>query len=148
MAAVTAAVVGAVAAVGGVAAQGKAAREQKRASRVAQRRAELQNAKSRRRSVAEAQAARAQTVAQGANQGVSGGSSVQGAAGSVLTQGASAISSINQNEGFDRAIFNFNNKANNALQIGATFQAIGSVANSFGTISDLAKPKPPTGTGQ
>jgi hypothetical protein len=135
MAGITSAVITGVAAVGGAVQTGKANREQKRASKVRQRTAELQNARRRRQNIQAAQIQRAATIAQAANQGVSGGSSALGASGSVLTQGASGIGAINQNESADRSIFNFNRRANDARTLGATFQAVGSVSSQFASFS-------------
>lgn len=115
---------------------GKAARS---ASKVEARKAEIENARSRRQTIAQGNRLRAQTIAQGTNQGVGGGSSVAGAAGAVVSQTASAVGQSQINQDADRASFNLNQKANQYLGNASTIDAIGSVAQTF-----MPAPKPKT----
>lgn len=114
-----------------IAAQQKGRKEQKRANRVQARSAEIENAAERRRAIAEGNKLRAQTIAQGTNQGVGGGSSTAGAAGSVISQTASNVGNSQVSEGFDQASFRFNSKANQYFNNARTFQALGETVPTF-----------------
>ena len=110
--------------------QRKARKQQKKASRLQGKQAELQNARSRRQQVAQARRLRAQTVAQGEAAGVSGGSQVAGAVGSLQTQAASNVSFLNQLEGFDQARSSALESAGRNAARAQTFQATAQALNS------------------
>lgn len=128
--------------------QSKAAKAQENAQKASGKIADLENARSRRQQLVASRRQRAATIAQGENQGISGGSQVAGAAGSVQTQAASNISHLNTLAGLDQNRFNNLADANKALGKAATFQAIGGLgfkaAENSGSIADLfgsANPK-------
>ena len=109
----------------------KANKANQKAARAQRRRAEIQNARSRRQTLANARRLQAQTIAQGVNQGISGGSSVQGAAGSVITQAASGIGFSQQLSSLDRTSFENQLSAQRSLSRGQTFGAFGDLIRSF-----------------
>lgn len=121
--------------IGGVSSQRKSRREQRKASKSQQRRADLSNARSRRATIARARALRASTIAQGEAQGISGGSQVQGAAGSVISQGAGAVSFANQIEDLDQNRFRALDRANTFSSRANTFRAIGGNAENIASIA-------------
>lgn len=134
-------VIGAVSAEKSRKAQSQARSAQKKANKAQANRADLENARSRRQQIVQARRQRAAAIAQGENQGISGGSQVAGAAGSVQSQAASNVSFLNQLQGLDQNRFNNLEDANKHLGKAATFQAIGGlgfkVAGSAGQIGDL-----------
>jgi hypothetical protein len=134
-------VVGAVSAEKSRKATSKARKAQERAQKAQSNRADLENARSRRQQIVQARRQRAAAVAQGENQGISGGSQVAGVAGSVQSQAASNVSFLNQLQGIDQNRFNNLADANKALGQAATFQSIGGLgfkaAGSAGQIGDL-----------
>lgn len=113
--------------------QRKANRANEKASRAQQRAADIENARSRRRNVVASRIARARTIAEGVNSGFSAGgsSAVTGAAGSAVSQGASANAFSRNLQVLDKQRFSALDNANSALTRANTFQAVGNVAQSF-----------------
>lgn len=106
----------------------KAEKQREKAVEVQEKTSALQNAKARRQQVAQSRRLRAAAIAQGEAQGVSGGSQVAGAVGSVQTQTATNISFLNQLEGFDRARFG-------ALSSAQSFEASAGIARSIAGVA-------------
>lgn len=109
----------------------KANKENKRAQRANARRTEISNASTRRANIAAGRRASAQTVAQGVNQGVGGGSGVQGAAGAVISQSASVTGQSQVHRGLDSARFNALDRANTFTNRANTFTALNNVIQPF-----------------
>lgn len=111
----------------------KAARkDEKEASRISQKKTDIQNAKANRRRLAAARVARAQTVAQGVGAGIGGSSVIAGAAGAVVTQGAANVGFQNQLAGLDRARFSALDSAAGHTARAETFSAIGGLGSQLG----------------
>lgn len=122
--------------------QRSAQKDTKRANRVAQRKAELEEARSRRQTVARSRTLRAQTEAQGEQSGVGGGSGVQGAMGSLQTQTASAIGFSNQISDFNTAIGGFQQRAANHMGRAGNLAAGASMLGGLQQSGLFDKPKP------
>ena len=105
----------------------KAAR---RANRAQERAAAIQNARSRRRSRAEATRVQATNVAQGAAQGVSGSSTLAGITASVQTQLASNISFQQQLQALDTQRFSALESSLRHQSRASTFTALSNFAGS------------------
>jgi len=112
----------------GASQQRKAAKSQRRAQKVQVRRADIENARQRRQQVVTARRQRASAIAQAEASGISGGSQIAGAAGSVQTQSASNISFLNQLESLDRTRFS-------ALSDANTFQGRAGLAGSIAGVA-------------
>ena len=106
-------------------------RAQKKASKTRANEAAQRNARARRQQVAQARRARAATIAQGEAAGISGGSQVAGAVGSIQSQEASNISFSNQLESFDVAQSGFAGQVGTAQRRGSEAQAIGSTFSNI-----------------
>lgn len=104
----------------------KAEREQKKATKTRANEAAQRNARARRQQVAQSRRARAATIAQGEAAGLSGGSQVSGAVGSLGSQEASNISFSNQLESFDNIQSTFAGNINTANRKGSEARALGS----------------------
>lgn len=126
-----AAVIGLVGLVLSVKQAEEAEEAQEEVAEIQARTAERQNARQRRQQVAQARIARAATIAQGEAQGISGGSQVSGAAGSVQTQAAANISFSQQLEGLDRARFNALGRVGTLQRRTETTRAVSSFALNF-----------------
>jgi len=111
--------------------QRSAAQDQKRASRIEQRKARIQNARERRRAAAQAQIIRSQVQAQEA----AGGFSTTGQSqqvGAINSQLAGNLSFSRQIEKMNQSIINAGISANEALTQSAYAQAISNLPNQFG----------------
>ena len=126
-------IIGAVVGAVGARKQRKEARKaQKRAEKIDGRRADITNARANRKRLVQARRLRAQAIAQGETTGISGSSTVAGAAGSVQTTAAGNISFQNQLSGLDQARFSALGQANDALGKAASFQAVGNLSTQLG----------------
>lgn len=143
-------VVGAVSAVKQRSASKKARKSQEAAQRAQGNIADLENARSRRQQLVAQRRQRAAAIAQGENQGISGGSQVAGVTSSIQTQAATNVSFLNQLQGLDQNRFNNLADANKSLGKAATFQAIGqagqAVASNAGAFANLGGSSNPKGT--
>ncbi len=116
-----------------------ARKQQKKAEKIQAKRAGLENARARRSAVAQSRRARASAIAQGETQGISGGSQVAGAAGSITSQGASNVSFLNQLEGFDQARFGALSSARDSQSRSNQASAVAGAATPFADFSFLSR---------
>ena len=134
-------VIGAASAVSSRRQAKRARKSQEKALKATANIADLENARARRKQIVEARRRRAQVIQQGESAGISGGSQVAGAAGSIQSQAASNVSFLNQLQGFDQNRLANLSDANTALGKAATFQAVGQaglqVAGSSQNIANL-----------
>lgn len=121
----------AVATVFAIKEQRDARKDQKKAEKARANRASTENAKARRDQVAASRRARAAAISQGENSGISGGSQVEGATGSLQSQTASNVSFLSNLENLDRARFKFQSNAADHLGRANTFQGVAQVSNTF-----------------
>ena len=105
--------------------QSKARKAQKKAQKVQGRKADLENARTRRQQIVQSRRARATAISEAENQGIGGGSQISGVTSSIQSQAAGNVSFLNQLQGFDNARFSTLEDANKALGKASTFQAIG-----------------------
>jgi hypothetical protein len=117
-------------------AQEDAAAAQQQADQVAGRMASADAARSRLQQAREARIRNAQLLSAGMNSGMGvGGSGVVGATGSIASQAAGNIGTINQKQSFGQEISYYNQQAADANTSAANAQMIGKVG---GTITGLA----------
>lgn len=112
--------------------QKKAAKAEKEGREIQGKRDAIENARGRRRALAESRRARAQAVSAGTTGGVGSSSAVAGAAGAVQTQGAANVSFLNQIEGLNLARLNKLGEASDAASKAATAQAVGNTVGQLG----------------
>lgn len=110
------------------------ANEQRKQARVARNQANFEEAKSRRRVIAEQRMLQAQTAAQAEAQGITGSSSVMGAQASLSQQAADTIS-------FQQNIASFQNQMNQHQRRINNAATLGDVASAGGTIAQQYIPK-------
>jgi len=129
----------AISTVAGLSESRKASKQQRRANRVQQRAAAIQNARQRRQGRAQAIRSAATLEAQGVASGTSGSSTVAGRQASLQTQLSSNLSFQGQLESLDRAKFSALNAASKAQSNAATFSAIANFAamNRTVKVSDV-----------
>ena len=108
----------------------QSAQEQKKQSRAAQARANYEEARSRRRVIAEQRVLQSQIAAQAETQGITGASSVSGAQSSVGQQAADTIS-------FQQNIGAFNSQIARSQNRQSNWQALGAAANAAGGIASI-----------
>ena len=108
--------------------------ESRKQARAARQQAAFEEAKSRRRVLAEQRVLRARTLAQAEAQGVSGSSSVQGALSSLQQQGADTIS-------FQQNVAGFQARQARSQQRMNTFSAVGDLANATFSTADTFRVK-------
>lgn len=111
-------------ATGGAVSAREASQENRKAQRIAQRRADLATARQRRQQIREARIARAQVEAQGAGRGIQGSSGIVGAGASVQSQLASNLSFLDQTQELSGQISDANIRAGRLGSRAATFKAV------------------------
>lgn len=99
--------------------------EQRKQARVARNQANFEEAKSRRRVIAEQRMLQARTTAQAEAQGITGSSSVQGAQASLSQQAADTVS-------FQQNIASFQNQMNRSQRRINNAQVLADVAGASG----------------
>lgn len=108
--------------------------EQRKQARVAKAQANFEEAKSRRRVIAEQRMLRAQTVAQAEAQGITGASSVAGAQSSLTQQAADTMS-------FQANMGSFQNQMNRSQRRINNASVLADVAGAAGSIANIYRPK-------
>ncbi len=110
------------------------ANTQRKQTRVEKRKANFEEARSRRRVIAEQRVLQAQTAAQAEAQGLVGSSSVLGAQASLTQQAADTIS-------FQQTIGSFQNQMNSYQRRINTMSTIGDVAGAGAQIANTFRPQ-------
>lgn len=108
----------------------KARKMEQQRDKVRQRQEEVKVARERRMAVAEGRRLTAQTISQGVNQGVGGGSSVAGASGAVMSQMGGNIGFSQTMSGFNKVAAGLSAQANQHFGNAQTWQAVGSIASA------------------
>lgn len=111
--------------------QRQAASQQRQASRMEQRRASLENARERRRAIAQSMIQRSQIEASAAGMGGST-TGTQTTTGAIQSQTASALGFQRGQEGAYSSILQAQNRANQRMSRAATYQALGQLPGQLG----------------
>lgn len=121
--------------------QRQAASEQRKASRMEQRRASLENARERRRAIAQSMIQRSQVEATAAGMGGST-TGTQTTTGAIQSQTASAIGFQRGQEGAYSSILQAQNRANQHLGRASLYSALGALPGQLGVpgVGSLFRP--------
>lgn len=118
--------------------QSKSRNASRKANRAQAKIANIEQARSRRATIAQARKLRAQTIAQGEAQGVSGGSATQGAAASITSQGASAVNLSDQLQTLEQERFHQTRRSGSFQGRAATARGVSSfVDTTYNSFKDV-----------